>query len=118
MQTQFLIFLALLVIVVIIIVLKSSPQKKHIPSNVNTQNAPNSILKDNKIQNKTQKHVQFYDLRKSAISNDIQVNDATRQAPSDDLLSMYTPARAEVPTDEVPLFHKGREQLPPLRWNK
>ena len=117
MQTQFLIFLALLIIVVIVIILKSSPTKHTVNSN--------SILKNDK--KKNEKHVQFatsnnqeytYDLRKGAISNDIEVNDTTRQAPSGDLLSMYTPAREEVPTDEVPLFHKGREQLPPLRCNK
>lgn len=114
MKFEVMIIFVLIIIIGLIILFG---RKKNSPD-ISTSAIPASILKSRKDQeNKlnSQKNVKFQDIRKSALSNDIKTTND--QTPTNELMNMYQPARETVPSDEVPMFHNGRNQFEPMRFN-
>jgi|TARA_B110000483_G_scaffold242648_1_gene329157 hypothetical protein len=115
LKLEYVIIIFLLIIAIVVLFYKSiEPEPSNIPIK-----PIKSILKKQPVyvpEDIPKNNVKFYDVRMSQISNDIDV--IKNQQPTDELLSLYQPAREVIPTDNIHCNSQtGKLQPKPLRFN-
>ena len=112
LKLEYVIIIFLLIIAIVVLFYKSiEPEPQNIPIKSILKKQPVYVPEDIPKNN-----VKFYDVRMSQISNDIDV--IKNQQPTDELLSLYQPAREVIPTDNIHCNSQtGKLQPKPLRFN-
>ena len=115
LKLEYVVIIFLLIIAIVVLFYKSIDTP---PQNVNTTPIKSILKKQPVYVEETNKdNVKFYDVRMSQLSNDISI--VKNQEPTNELLSVYQPAREDIPTDNIFCnSNNGRIQnTKPVRFN-